>query len=214
MMLLEQDLSEFLSKINLDKFLDECESRFPLFSEMAGHSGYDVEDKKSLASFLELLNDIQNVGVAGVSPCGFTYNDEISDFYYANQETIDETLKMLAEQDEAFGQVAQDDDDGIKVYVILEYGAGSLMGTDLENFEHCFLETPSVEDMIEAVENGDNEAVLGFLDENEHIGWSENDFIQLRQSAEYCENEEILDAIDNSGLISDEYYDENVRGMR
>ena len=81
MMLLEQDLSEFLSKINLDKFLDECESRFPLFSEMAGHSGYDVEDKKSLASFLELLNDIQNVGVAGVSPCGFTYNDEISDFY-------------------------------------------------------------------------------------------------------------------------------------
>ena len=135
MMLLEQDLSEFLSKINLDKFLDECESRFPLFSEMAGHSGYDVEDKKSLASFLELLNDIQNVGVAGVSPCGFTYNDEISDFYYANQETIDETLKMLAEQDEAFGQVAQDDDDGIKVYVILEYGAGSLMGTDLENFD-------------------------------------------------------------------------------
>ena len=74
--------------------------------------------------------------------------------------------------------------------------------------------TPSIEDMIEAVENGDNEAVLGFLDENEHIGWSENDFIQLRQSAEYCENEEILDAIDNSGLISDEYYDENVRGMR
>lgn len=213
MTLSEQNFSDFLKKVNIDSFLDECESHFPLFSEMAGHSGYDIENKESLASFLEVLNDIQNVGVAGVSPCGFTYNDEISDFYYANQETIDETLKMLAEQDEAFGQyIAQDDSDENKVYIALEYGAGSLMGTDLENFEHCFVETPSLEDMIEAIEDGDNEFVLNFLDEYEHNGWNENDFIQLRQSAEYCENEEILDAIDSSGLIPEEYYD-NVRTM-
>lgn len=212
MTLSEQNFSDFLKKVNIDSFLDECESHFPLFSEMAGHSGYDIEDKESLVSFLEVLNDIQNVGVAGVSPCGFTYDNEISDFYLANKETIDETLRMLAEQDEAFGQIAQDDDDELKVYVVLEYGAGSLMGTDLENFEHCFVETPSLEDMIEAIENGDNEFVLNFLDEYEHNGWNENDFIQLRQSAEYCENEEILVAIDSSGLIPEEYYD-NVRTM-
>lgn len=213
MTLSEQNFSDFLKKVNIDSFLDECESHFPLFSEMAGHSGYDIENKESLASFLEVLNDIQNVGVAGVSPCGFTYDNEISNFHLTNKETIDKILRILAEQDEAFGQyIAQDDSDENKVYIALEYGAGSLMGTDLENFEHCFVETPSLEDMIEAIEDGDNEFVLNFLDEYEHNGWNENDFIQLRQSAEYCENEEILDAIDSSGLIPEEYYD-NVRTM-
>lgn len=213
MTLSEQNFSDFLKKVNIDSFLDECESHFPLFSEMAGHSGYDIENKESLASFLEVLNDIRNVGVAGVSPCGFTYDNEISNFHLTNKETIDKILRILAEQDEAFGQyIAQDDSDENKVYIALEYGAGSLMGTDLENFEHCFVETPSLEDMIEAIEDGDNEFVLNFLDEYEHNGWNENDFIQLRQSAEYCENEEILDAIDSSGLIPEEYYD-NVRTM-
>ncbi len=58
-----------------------------------------------------------------------------------------------------------------------------------------------IEELKVAIENSDNEFVIDFLEFNKHIGWNKSDFIELKECAENCNNKEIIEAINNSGLI-------------
>ena len=50
----EQNFSGFLKKVNIDSFLDECESHFPLFSEDENDFKELLKDKK--AGKLKFIN--------------------------------------------------------------------------------------------------------------------------------------------------------------
>ncbi len=219
----ENDFREFFNKHDVDTeaFVAKIEELFPLFKSIAEQMGFDISINDDLEEVLCHLRDVYSYGMSG-GFSGFIYYYETSEFF---DRHCDEIIKHYENMIQDLGHKNFDEmlssftNGGNYIYDELINGTGLerlkndlvwgyvesytfyLFDTELDFFEDCFDEKISKEELKVAIENRDNEFVIDFLEFNKHIGWNKSDFIELKECAENCNNKEIIEAINNSGLI-------------
>ncbi|TEY00689.1 hypothetical protein [Campylobacter sp. US33a] len=231
--LYEIDFDEFFEKneVDLDSFIQACENNFPLFREVANQAGFDLEDKDDVAGFMRYLQDIYkspNGMSAGFG--GFVYYTETNNFFEDNAEKIVDYLKDfsygLGEDLDTFVSKFKNGGDYIEdallndgthlkndlVWVYIENSTYNLMDSvSIDDFEYksiLELVEEKKDELKEKIENGENEEVLAWINGDEHKYFTSEDFEELFENAQECNNEEIAEELRSSGLISSDHFNE------